>query len=83
MTHSTPPASADAEVMAMMADPATSEWVRQVLRTAMQRDCVDAANDAEVVAAVLARRVDAYLAGAGERPGARGFSVPRLGLPSD
>lgn len=37
-------------------DPATSDWLRDALRTAMERDPVDAANDAEVLARLLDER---------------------------
>ncbi len=44
------------------ADPAASTWLKSALRTAIGRDPVDAANDAEVLAAVLARQADAAAA---------------------
>lgn len=39
-------------------DPAASAWLKSALRTAIGRDPVDAANDAEVLAAVLSRQAD-------------------------
>lgn len=42
----------------LLADPASSKWVRLALRSALDRDPVDAANDAEVLARVLARRLE-------------------------
>ena len=39
----------------IMADPAASEWLKAALHTALSRDPVDAANDAEVLAKVLDR----------------------------
>lgn len=37
-------------------DPATSYWLKDTLRSALKRDIVDAANDAEVLAKLLANR---------------------------
>lgn len=39
-------------------DPAASLWIKDALKTALERDPVDAANDAEVLAAVLKDRCD-------------------------
>ena len=49
-----PPSSPSATILA---DPATSRWLRDALRSALVRDPVDAANEAEVLARVLADRV--------------------------
>ena len=38
-------------------DPSASNWLRDALRQSLDRDPVDAANDAEILAAVLAARV--------------------------
>jgi hypothetical protein len=38
-------------------DFAASQWLKNALRSALVRDPVDAANDADVLAAVLQRRV--------------------------
>lgn len=40
----------------VLADPAASFWLKDALRSAMERDPVDAANDAEVLAKLLAER---------------------------
>lgn len=40
----------------ILASPSTSFWLKDALQGALQRDPVDAANDAEVLAAVLAKR---------------------------
>jgi len=40
----------------ILTDPSASNWLREALRNALDRDPVDAANDAEVLAAVLAAR---------------------------
>lgn len=44
-----------------LADPATSVWLNQALRAALQRDPVDAANDAAHLADLLAGRCEAVL----------------------
>jgi hypothetical protein len=41
---------------AMLADPSASHWLCRALRGALARDPVDAANDAEVLARLLAAR---------------------------
>lgn len=46
-----------AQIADVMGDPAASFWLRQSLRTALERDPVDALNDALVLASVL----DAHL----------------------
>jgi hypothetical protein len=43
----------DPEVRAVLADPAASHWLKNALRSAMARDPVDAANDADVLARLL------------------------------
>ncbi|MHB8699239.1 MAG: hypothetical protein ACYC9J_14645 [Sulfuricaulis sp.] len=40
-----------------------SYWLKHALKTAMQRDPVDAVNDADLLAEVLRRRTDAILRG--------------------
>lgn len=45
----------------MLQDPNTSAWLREALRTALERDPVDAANDAEMLRCVLMRRLGAAL----------------------
>lgn len=44
------------EITTTLKDPAASDWLRDALRTAMERDPVDAANDAEVLARLLEDR---------------------------
>ena len=36
----------------------TSQWLREALVSALRRDCVDAARDAQTLAALLSRRCD-------------------------
>lgn len=43
-------------------DPAASNWLKNALMAALQRDAVDAANDSALLAALLDRRADAILA---------------------
>lgn len=52
----------DNEIKAILAMPATSAWLRAALENALTLDCVDAANDAEVLSGLLERRCHAILA---------------------
>jgi hypothetical protein len=45
------------EIKRLLSDPCVSFWLRDALLSALQRDPVDAANDAEVLFAVLNKRV--------------------------
>lgn len=47
----------------VLRDPAASRWLRDALSTALTRDPVDAANDAEVLAKLLDRRYRLLLGG--------------------
>ncbi len=55
----------DEELKRMAADPALSYWFRNALTDALNRDPVDAANDAGLLAAVLDKRVAELVATAG------------------
>lgn len=46
----------------LLGDPATSRWLHQALSAALQRDPVDAAADAALLADSLARHADQILA---------------------
>lgn len=46
----------DDEIQKVLTSPGTSYWLRQALEQALDRDCVDAANDAEYLSDLLARR---------------------------
>jgi len=46
------------EVRAVLADPGASDWLKTALTTALDRDPVDATNDAEILAGLLARNLD-------------------------
>jgi transcription initiation factor TFIIIB Brf1 subunit/transcription initiation factor TFIIB len=43
---------------AILSDPAASYWLKKALRSALKRDPVDAAADAEILAATLRARCD-------------------------
>lgn len=45
-------------IQEVMDHPATSKWLREALRAALERDPCDAANDAELLATVLAVRAE-------------------------
>jgi hypothetical protein len=49
------------EVEEVLADPAASFWLKEALSSALNRDPVDAANDAEVLAQLLDRRCQEIL----------------------
>lgn len=51
-----------AEVIALIADPGTSYWLRDALVSACARDPFDAERDAMTLAALLTRRLDAIVA---------------------
>lgn len=52
---------ANQAVTAVLKDPAASDWLKATLRSALSRDAVDAANDAELLADILRARADALL----------------------
>jgi hypothetical protein len=59
-----PPNSSELpEIAAVLHDPAASSWLKTSLRSALSRDPVDAANDAEVLAQLLERRCRDILSG--------------------
>ncbi|HJH21194.1 MAG TPA: hypothetical protein K8W20_21085 [Pseudomonas lactis] len=49
------------EIQAVLSNPETSYWLKSSLENALQRDCVDAANDAELLHDLLASRCDDVL----------------------
>jgi hypothetical protein len=51
------------EIAVVLHDPAASSWLKTCLCSALSRDPVDAANDAEVLAQLLERRCRAILSG--------------------
>ena len=52
----------DIEGEEILEDPAASDWLKGALRSALERDPVDALNDALVLAATLEERLRAALA---------------------
>ena len=45
------------DVLAVLANPATSYWLRDTIKSALQRDPVDALADAERLTALLSQRL--------------------------
>lgn len=43
------------EIIELMNQPSTSTWLKTALQSALSRDCVDVANDAEVLRNILDR----------------------------
>lgn len=58
------PAAADpvVEIVALLANPATSYWLKSAIGSALERDPFDAERDAIVLASLLTRHVDAMVA---------------------
>ncbi len=48
----------DDEIKKILCEPGPSSWFKLALSTALNRDPVDAANDAELLAIVLAKRAE-------------------------
>ena len=46
----------------ILASPSTSHWLKDALKSALNRDCVDAASDAELLAFVLSERAQDIVA---------------------
>lgn len=51
----------DTAIRRVLDDPAASDWLKRALRLALDRDAVDAAHDAEVLADLLRGRCAATL----------------------
>lgn len=51
------------DIAVVMSDPSASFWVKTALQTALERDAVDAANDARMLADLLEQRAEALLLG--------------------
>lgn len=54
----------DKKIQALIAAPDTSFWLKRALTEATQRDCLDALNDAELLARLLRARFEALVGGA-------------------
>ncbi len=50
------------EIPQLLADPGLSDWFKRALRSALERDPVDAANEAELLCDVLDQRARAVAA---------------------
>ncbi|UXL41062.1 hypothetical protein N7D90_24340 (plasmid) [Pseudomonas fragi] len=48
--------SVEAEIKDLMVSPAASLWIKQALKSALSRDYIDAANDADLLLDLLDRR---------------------------
>ena len=48
-------------IVAVLDDPATSRWLKSALSGALERDAVDAVNDAEVLVELLTARASAVI----------------------
>ena len=48
----------DDEIRAILREPGTSNWIKNALSAALDRDPVDAVNDAELLAIVLRHRAE-------------------------
>jgi hypothetical protein len=55
------PSNVPLDIAEVLADPAASFWLKDALRSALLRDPVDAANDAETLARLLGQRCEAIL----------------------
>lgn len=62
-----------AEIIAVMANPSASYWLKQALATALDRDAFEAERDALVLARLLTQRLDGIVE--------RHFSGPRAQSP--
>lgn len=51
----------DSALQAALDDPSTSDFLKSVIRAAMNRDCVDVANELEWVSALFSERAAAVL----------------------
>ena len=57
----TPMPAPDIEAEEILEDPSASDWLKGALRSALERDPVDALNDALLLAATLEERLRAVL----------------------
>ena len=48
-------------IQELLNSPSVSFWLKDALRSALRRDCVDASHDAELLAMVLGARADEML----------------------
>lgn len=57
----------DAEIQIVISAADTSAWLRKALQTGVERDPADAANDAERLSELLARRFDTTVSSVSEK----------------
>ncbi len=57
------------EIVALLADPSTSYWLKTAIGTALERDPFDAERDALILASLLTRHLDAVVARHFPQPG--------------
>lgn len=69
VAHPTDPTDGTAEIIALVADPSTSYWLRDAVTKALERDPFDAERDALTLTSLLTRRVESIVA--------RHFGPPR------
>ncbi|ENZ77707.1 MULTISPECIES: hypothetical protein [Ralstonia] len=55
----------DQKIQQVLNDPGTSSWLKTALRAQIQRDPVDAANDADVLAEIMREKLAEVFAAAG------------------
>jgi hypothetical protein len=69
-------------VVDVLNDPGVRDWVKRAIGELLERDCVGAARDAELLAAVMARYCDDILreAGRGSRPRSSSLLLDRASL---
>jgi hypothetical protein len=60
--QSTRTVSVEDEIQRLLASPATSHWLKQSLESALLRDCVEAANDANLLCDLLTARCENEIA---------------------
>ena len=51
------------DIARVLVDPSASHWLKNAISSSLDRDPVDAANDAAVLSQLLQQRADAILAG--------------------
>ena len=69
----------DNEIRQILNGPGTSHWLKNALTTALDRDPVDAVNDAELLAMVLGYRADKIQAAAVAMPESMRSGILRNG----
>ena len=63
----------------ILTDPAVHNWVKEQYRAAQRRDCLGAANDADLLAAMLRQRCELILSVGRQREVAKRIAAPAKG----